>query len=319
MGRIAVLTSGGDAPGMNAALRAVVRSAVFNEVSICGIEHGYRGIFDNQIRALDRYSVADIIHKGGTILYTDRCAVMETENGPQNAAELLHKYDIDSLIVIGGDGTFHGAQALARCGIKVVAVPATIDNDVNCRDRARGFDTALNTAIEAIGRIRDTSSSHNRINVVQVMGRDCGDLALYSGLAGGAEYILVPEMPYDINDVAAKIMKGKEKGKMHSIVVFAEGCGDAKEICTAIQNVTDIETRATILGYTQRGGAPTAFDRILASRMGEMAVDMVLRGEVNHAVCYRGGEYISMPLDEALEYRHDFNTKVYETAMKLSV
>lgn len=319
MGRIAVLTSGGDAPGMNAALRAVVRTAVYNDISICGIEHGYQGIFDDQIRTLDRYSVADIIHKGGTILYTDRSQEMLTAQGPQRAAELLRKYEIDALIAIGGDGTYRGARALSERGIRVVTVPATIDNDVASTDYAIGYDTALNTAIDAIGRIRDTSSSHNRINVVQVMGRDCGDLALYSGLAGGAEYIIVPERPFDPETVAEKIMKGKEKGKMHSIVVFAEGCGDAQALCTELQSRTGIETRATILGYTQRGGAPSAFDRILASRMGELAVELIMNGIYNRAVCHLKGEFTHLSLDEALGMPHVFNEAVYETAMKLSV
>ncbi len=304
---------------MNAALRAIVRTAVYNDISICGIEHGYRGIFDDEIRILDRYSVADVIHRGGTVLFTDRCAEMMEEDGPQKAAELLNKYDIDSLIAIGGDGTYRGALALQKCGIKVITIPATIDNDVASTDYTIGFDTAVNTALDAISRIRDTTSSHNRINVVQVMGRHCGNIALYSGLAGGAEYIIIPEKPFDINEVARKIVAGKDKGKMHSIIVFAEGCGDVNQVCEQIQNITDMETRATVLGYTQRGGSPSAFDRVLASRMGALAVEKKMKGEYNQAICYRNGKYIGIPIEEALQMEHAVDEDVYRTAYELSI
>lgn len=319
MKSFAVLTSGGDSPGMNAALRAVVRSCIYNNVRIYGIDHGYKGIFDGQLHEMNRYSVADIIHKGGTILYTDRCKEMLHEGGPARAAELLLGYGIDGLIAIGGDGTYRGALSLAKHGINVMTIPGTIDNDIPCTDYCIGYDTALNTAVEAIGKIRDTSSSHNRINVVQVMGRNCGNLALYSGLAGGAEAIVVPEIKYTAHEVADKIMQGKDKGKMHSIVVFAEGCGNAVDFCNELEEITQIETRVTILGYTQRGGSPTAFDRILASRMGAYAVESLLKGEKNKAVCLKDNHYIGIDLQQALDMKYTFDESVYETALELSV
>lgn len=319
MKSFAVLTSGGDSPGMNAALRAVVRSCVYNNVRIYGIDHGYKGIFDGQIHEMNRYSVADIIHKGGTVLYTDRCKEMTSEGGAKRAAELLSGYGIDGLIAIGGDGTYKGALALSEYGINVMTIPGTIDNDIPCTDYCIGYDTALNTAVEAIGKIRDTSSSHNRINVVQVMGRNCGNLALYSGLAGGAEAIVVPEIPFSAHAVAEKIMLGKEKGKMHSIVVFAEGCGNAVDFCHKLEEITQIETRVTILGYTQRGGSPTAFDRILASRMGAYAVELLLAGEKNKAICLKDNHYMGMDLKQALSMEYSFDESVYQTAIELSI
>ena len=319
MKSIAVLTSGGDSPGMNAALRAVVRTSVYNGVRIFGIDHGYKGIFEGQIKELNRYSVADIIHRGGTILYTDRCREMYEEEGPKRAAEILKGYGIDALVAIGGDGTYRGALSLSEYGVDVIAIPGTIDNDIPCTDYTIGFDTALNTAVEAIGKIRDTSSSHNRINVVQVMGRNCGNLALYSGLAGGAEAIVIPEEKYNPAEICKKIMQGKDKGKMHSIIVFAEGAGDLDEFCREIETGTGIETRTTILGYIQRGGSPSAFDRILASRMGALAVELILKDEKNKAVCLKHNEYIGTDIKEALAMKYEFNRDVYQTALQLSV
>ncbi len=319
MRSIAVLTSGGDSPGMNAALRAVVRASVYNGVRVFGIEHGYKGIFEGQIKELNRYSVADIIHRGGTILYTDRCREMYERDGALRASELLKGYGIDALVAIGGDGTYRGARALSSYGVNVVTIPGTIDNDIPCTDYTIGFDTALNTAVEAIGKIRDTSSSHNRINVVQVMGRNSGNLAVYSGLAGGAEAIVIPEEKYDAASICKKIMQGKDRGKMHSIIVFAEGAGNLKKFCDEIEAGTGIETRTTILGYIQRGGSPTAFDRILASRMGSLAVDLILRDETNKAVCIKKNEYIGVDINQALAMKYDFNEDVYNTALKLSI
>ncbi|MBR4395079.1 MAG: 6-phosphofructokinase [Eubacteriaceae bacterium] len=317
--KLAVLTSGGDSPGMNAAIRAVVRTSVAMGIDIYGIDHGYRGIYEGEIHWMDRYSVADIIQRGGTILYTDRCDRMMDEDGPAEAAEILNKNGITGLIIIGGDGTFKGGLALKKYGIRVAAVPGTIDNDIACTDRTIGFDTAVNTALDAISRIRDTSSSHNRVNLVQVMGRNCGNLALYAGLAGGAEAICVPEIPFDADEIAHRVIIGKNKGKLHCIIVFAEGAGDMDMLSFELQKKTGIEVRSTVLGYTQRGGSPTASDRILASYMGSMAVRLLAEGDSGKAVCLDGREYTAVPLEEATNMSRILASDYYELARTLSV
>jgi 6-phosphofructokinase 1 len=316
---IAVLTSGGDSPGMNAAIRAVVRSAIYNDIHVYGINAGYQGLIDDKITKMGVYSVADIIQKGGTMLHTSRCKEMYTPEGVKKAAETLKKHEIEGLVVIGGDGSYKGAAALAREGIRVIAMPGTIDNDVACTDYTIGFDTALNTIIEAISKIRDTSLSHNRVNVVEVMGRNCGNLALYAGLAGGAEGICVPEIPYDMAKICAKTVAGKDRGKLHSIIVFAEGAGDLNEFCAQFEKCTSISVRRTVLGYIQRGGSPSAFDRILACKMGAMAVALLMGGKTNRAVCLRGDSYIDQDIEEALKMTRVFDNKTYEIAMQLSI
>ncbi|NLW69538.1 MAG: 6-phosphofructokinase [Eubacteriaceae bacterium] len=317
--RFALLTSGGDSPGMNAAIRAAVRKCISMGIEIYGINHGYRGIFEKDLRPMSRYSVADIIQRGGTILYSDRCDRMMDSDGPAEAAQILSEYEIDSLIVIGGDGTYKGAEALAKCGVKVMGIPGTIDNDIACTDSTIGFDTAVNTALDAISRIRDTTNSHNRINIVQVMGRACGNIALYSGLAGGAEAICVPEIPYDPDEIAQRVITGKNKGKLHCIIVFAEGAGDINALCKALEEKTSIETRQTVLGYTQRGGSPTAFDRILASTMGAMSVTLLSQGEANKAICLKNNKYISTDITQAVKMQRVFDKSIYELAMVLSI
>lgn len=317
--RIAVLTSGGDSPGMNAAIRAVVRECIYNGIDVYGVKQGYQGLIDNNMYKMNVYSVADIIHRGGTMLRTSRCMEMYEEEGVKKAADTLKANGIDNLVVIGGDGSYKGARSLAKYGIGVVTIPGTIDNDVACTDYTIGFDTAVNTVIEAISKIRDTSLSHNRASVVEVMGRNCGNLAIASGLAGGAEAIIVPERPYDINQICDKMIRGKDRGKLHSIIVYAEGAGDIGEFAGKVEKLTGMTVNVTDLGYIQRGGSPTAFDRILAARMGSMAVELIMKGETFRAVCYRGGEYVAVDLDEALQMQSPFDEESYEVAMHLSI
>ncbi len=317
--KIAVLTSGGDSPGMNAAIRAVVRECIYNGVEIYGVKFGYQGLIDDNMYKMNVYSVADIIQRGGTMLRTSRCMEMYEEKGVKKAADNLKANGIDKLIVIGGDGSYKGAVSLAKYGIDVITIPGTIDNDVACTDYTIGFDTAVNTVIDAISKIRDTSLSHNRASVVEVMGRNCGNLAIASGLAGGAEAIIVPEKDYNISEICEKMIKGKDRGKLHSIIVFAEGAGDIGDFAQKVEELTDLTVNVTDLGYIQRGGSPTAFDRILAARMGSMAVELLLKGEKFKAVCYRGGEYIAMDLDEALRMQSPFDEESYEVAMHLSI
>ncbi len=321
MQKVAVLTSGGDAPGMNAAIRAVVRSCIYYNIEVYGILHGYAGIYAGEFRQLNRFSVADIMQRGGTVLYTARCDEMMTEGGVQRAAEILKGNGITHLVVIGGDGSYKGALALSKYGVKVITMPATIDNDLACTKYSIGYDTALNTAIEAVSRIRDTTSSHNRVNVVQVMGRNCGNLALEAALAGGAEAVAIPEIKYNIQDISNSIVKGKQRGKLYSIVIFAEGAGDIDEFCKTVENITQVETRKTILGYIQRGGSPSALDRILAGRMGEYTVELIRSGKNQRAVCYSGAKYIDMDLSEALNMKIDKEQqkKILDTSIILAV
>lgn len=319
MKNIAVLTSGGDSPGMNAAIRAVVRTAIFNGAGVLGVREGYKGLIENSVINLGVYSVADIIHRGGTFLQTARIEEMKTPEGLKKAAETLQKHNVGGLVVIGGDGSYRGALELSKYGVNVAAVPATIDNDIPCTDYSIGFDTAVNTALEAISRIRDTSSSNNRVDIIEVMGRNCGNIALLSGLAGGAEAIVVPEVPYSIEEICEKMLKGKKRGKLHSIMVFAEGSGDVREFCRQVEHVSGVDCRATILGYIQRGGAPSAFDRIIASRMGAAATETLLAGRRNKAICMRENKYIDMDLNDALAVQYHFDEEAYRVAMQLSI
>ncbi len=319
MRRIGVLTSGGDAPGMNAAIRAIVRTAIYNKVEVFGIKRGFTGLIEQDIEPMNVYSVADIIQKGGTILRSSRSEYFMTEAGQKKAIKNLNDFDIEGLIVIGGDGSFRGAQELSKKGITTVGVPGTIDNDIGCTDYSIGFDTALNTAIEAIGKIRDTTSSHNRVNVVEVMGRDCGDIALFAGLAGGAESIIVPEKAYNLDHICDKLLRGKDRGKLHSIIILAEGAGNFNDVCKGIEERTGVVTRGTNLGYIQRGGSPSPFDRILASRMGYMAVNLLLEGKDSRVTCLRHNKYIDMDIDEALEIKKEFDVESYKISDILSI
>lgn len=296
---IGVLTSGGDAPGMNAAIRAVVRTALSKGLRVKGIMRGYAGLLNEEIIDMDARSVSDIIQKGGTILYTARCEEFRTAEGQQKGAEICRKYGIDGLVVIGGDGSFQGAQKLSHLGINTIGVPGTIDLDIACTDYTIGFDTAVNTAMEAIDKIRDTSTSHERCSVIEVMGRRAGYIALWCGIANGAEDILLPER-YDGDEskLIEHIKDTKKKGKKHHIVINAEGIGDSQKLAEKIEAETGMETRATILGHMQRGGSPTCKDRVYASLMGAYAVDLLCEGKSNRVVAYAHGDYVDYEIDE---------------------
>lgn len=318
MKKIAILTSGGDAPGMNAAIRAVTRTALDKGLEVVGIERGYSGLINGEFIPLNRNSVSDIIQRGGTILRTARCLEFKKEEVRQRAVKILKAYGVDALVVIGGDGSFTGAKLLSKLGVKTVGLPGTIDNDLAYTDYTIGFDTTLNTVLDAINKIRDTSSSHERVSIIEVMGRRCGDIALYTGLAGGAEAILVPEKGYDKNELYRTIMEGKHAGKTHSIIMLAEGIGGAFELAKDIEDVTGIESRATVLGHIQRGGSPSAFDRILASNMGAKAVEVLLEGKTSRVIGIRNNHIIDDDIDEALSMESHFNEELYNVAQILS-
>lgn len=319
MKTIGVLTSGGDAPGMNAAIRAVIRTGIYNNLKVMGIKQGYNGLIDGNIYEMNLSSVADIIHRGGTMLRTARCEEFTTEAGREKAMTVLKVFRIDGLIVIGGDGSLKGARELNKLGVPTIGVPGTIDNDLGYTDFTIGFDTAINTVIDAIGKIRDTSTSHGRANIIEVMGRHCGDIALNAGLAGGAESIIVPEEGFNIEDVCKRLIQGKNRGKLHSIILLAEGVGNAYELGDEIQKSTGIETRVTILGHLQRGGSPTALDRIIASKMGAKAVQLLIEGKSSRTLGIRGNMIIDNDIDEALSAKRDFDKETYELTKILSI
>jgi len=319
MKNIGVLTSGGDSPGMNAAIRAVVRTSIYNGLKVYGIRRGYNGLIHGDVVEMNLSSVGDIIHRGGTILRTARCEEFQTEEGLQKALNIIEVFDFDGLVVIGGDGTFRGAWELCKRGVACVAVPGTIDNDLPYTDYTIGFDTAVNTVVDAINKIRDTTTSHERISVIEVMGRNSGDIALYAGLAGGAESIIVPEMYYSTDEVCKRLLQGKNRGKLHSIILVAEGAGKATALAEEIHKKINMEVRVTILGYLQRGGNPTAFDRILASRLGSKAVEVLMNGDSGKAVGIRDNKIIIEPIDKALEMKKKFDVDMYELAKILSI
>lgn len=318
MRTIGVLTSGGDAPGMNAAIRAVVRAGLDRGFRVMGIQRGYSGLLNGEIFEMNRHSVSDIIHRGGTILKTARCEEFKKEEVRKKAAQILKVFGIDGLVVIGGDGSFTGARLLSELGVKTIGIPGTIDNDLSYTQYTLGFDTALNTVLDAINKLRDTSTSHERISIVEVMGRNCGDIALYAGLAGGAESIILPEKGYNLDDVCKTILDGKLKGKIHNLIIVAEGVGGANDLAEKIEDITGIETRATILGHIQRGGSPSAFDRILASRMGARAVELLAEGKTARVIGTEGGEIIDLDTNEALAIKRPFNENLFEVARALS-
>ena len=319
MKKIGVLTSGGDAPGMNAAIRAIVRTAIYNDLKVVGIERGYIGLLNGEIKEMHISSVGDIIHRGGTILKTSRCEKLKTEAGINEAIHILEKNEIDGLIVIGGDGSFQGANKLGRANIKIMGIPGTIDNDLAYTDYTIGFDTAVNTVLDSISKIRDTSMSHEKVTIIEVMGRCCGDIALYAGLAGGAESILVPEEKYEVNKICEKMLQGKKRGKAHNIIVLAEGRESAAELQKEIWNMTGIESRITVLGYLQRGGIPTAVDRILASRMGAKAVNLLIEGKSNRAIGIKDNHLIDLDIMEALTKKKAFDHEMYNLSQTLSI
>jgi len=267
---------------------------------------------------MNRHSVSDIIHRGGTVLRTARCEEFKTEEGRRKAANVLKVFGVNGLVVIGGDGSFHGAQLLSKIGVSTIGLPGTIDNDLTYTDYTIGFDTALNTVLDAMNKLRDTSASHERVSIVEVMGRDCGDLALFAAIAGGAEKAIIPEKGYDLDELCRLILAGKLKGKMHNLILLAEGVGGANELAVKVEELTGIETRATILGHIQRGGSPSASDRILASKMGVRAVDLLIEGKTSRVVGIKGNEIIDMDIDEALALPRSFDEELYEIARILS-
>ena len=317
---IGVLTSGGDAPGMNAAIRAVVRTGIAKGLNVKGIMRGYAGLLKEEIVDMDSRSVSDIIQRGGTILYTARCSEFRTEEGQKLGAEICKKHGIDGIVVIGGDGSFNGACKLANLGINTIGLPGTIDQDIACTDYTIGFDTAINTAMEAIDKVRDTSTSHERCSVIEVMGRDAGYLALWCGIANGAEKILMPEEhDYDEEKIIEDIQESRKRGKKNYIIINAEGVGDSMNMAKRIEEATGMETRATILGHMQRGGSPTCKDRVYASIMGAKAVDLLLEGKTNRVVGYKHGEYVDFDIDEALGMTKGIPAYQYEIAKELAL
>ena len=317
---IGVLTSGGDAPGMNAAIRAVVRAGISSGLKVKGVRRGYAGLLEEDIIDMDTMSVTDIVQRGGTILFTSRCKEMMTPEGQQKAADICRKHGIDGMVVIGGDGSFRGAQKLASLGVNTIGVPGTIDLDIACTEYTIGFDTAVNTAMEAIDKVRDTSTSHERCSVIEVMGRNAGYLALWCGIANGAEDILLPEKyDYDEQKLINNIIEGRKRGKKHHIIINAEGIGHSSSMAKRIEAATGIETRATILGHMQRGGSPTAKDRVYASTMGALAVDLLCEGKSNRVVGYRHGAFVDFDIDEALAMKKEISEYEYQIAKNLSI
>lgn len=316
---IGVLTSGGDAPGMNAAIRAVVRKGLSNGVKVKGIKRGYLGLLNEEIIDMEAKDVADIIQKGGTILGTARCLEMKQPEVQAHAADICRKHGIDGLVVIGGDGSYRGAQALARNGINTIGVPGTIDLDIACTEYTIGFDTAINTAMEAIDKVRDTSSSHERCSIIEVMGRNAGYIALWTGIANGAEDILLPEKyDYDEQALIDNIIASRKRGKTHHIIVNAEGIGHSTSMAKRIEAATGIETRATILGYLQRGGNPTCKDRFYASIMGAYSADILCEGKSNRVVAYKHGEFVDYDIEEALNMTKTIDEYQFDICKKLS-
>lgn len=318
MKTIGVLTSGGDAPGMNAAIRAVVRTAIARGLNVKGILKGYNGLLNEEIIDMAATSVSDTIDRGGTILYTARCLEFIDPEYQKKGAEICRKHGINGLVVIGGDGSFKGAQKLSALGINTIGVPGTIDLDIACTDYTIGFDTAINTAMSAIDKIRDTSTSHERCSIIEVMGRNAGHIALWCGIANGAEDILLPgKYDYDMKKLINKIIDNKRRGKKHYIIVNAEGIGHSAEMAAEIEEATGIETRATILGHMQRGGSPSCKDRVYASMMGSYAADLLCDGKSNRVVAYKDGKFVDYDIDEALAMQKDVDEHMYEVSKLL--
>ncbi|AQQ55025.1 6-phosphofructokinase [Planococcus lenghuensis] len=319
MKKIGVLTSGGDAPGMNAAVRAVVRKGIFHGLEVAGIFNGYQGLIDGRIESLDLGDVGDIIQRGGTKLHSARCPEFITPEGQQKGIEQMKKHGLEGLVVIGGDGSYRGAMALSKHGFPCVGVPGTIDNDIPGTDFTIGFDTALNTIIEAIDKIRDTATSHERTFIIEVMGRDAGDLALWAGLAGGAETILIPEEKYNIKDMLVRLDKGKARGKKHSIIIVAEGVMSGGELAKLIGAETGIDTRVSVLGHIQRGGTPTGRDRVLASLFGARAVEVLKEGAGGRAIGMKNNQVVDYDMTEAFNSSHKTDLSLFTLSKELSI
>ena len=310
---IGVLTSGGDAPGMNAAIRAVVRRGIAQGLKVVGIKRGYAGLLQGEVVEMKPWNVSDIIERGGTILQTARCLEFQTAEGQEKGAEVCRELGIDGIIVIGGDGSFRGAQKLAALGVNTIGVPGTIDLDIACTDYTIGFDTAVNTAMEAIDKVRDTSTSHERCSIIEVMGRNAGFIAMWCGIANGAEDILLPEKyDYDEQKLVNHIIENRKKGKKHHIIINAEGIGHSVSMAKRIEAATGMETRATILGHMQRGGSPSCKDRVYASTMGAWAVDLLCQGKSNRVVVHKNGEFTDFDIDDALLMTKDISEYQYE-------
>jgi len=319
MKKIAVLTSGGDSPGMNAAVRAVTRKAIYHGIEVYGVYNGYQGLLQDKIEKLELGSVGDTIQRGGTFLRSARCPEFKDKEVRKQAIENLYKRGIEALVVIGGDGSYRGAQRLNEEGIKTIAVPGTIDNDINGTDFTIGFDTALNTIIDTVDKIRDTASSHERTFIIEVMGRDAGDLALWAGLAGGAETILIPEEKVQIEHIAERIQKGIERGKKHSVIIVAEGVMSASECSQELKKYINVDTRESVLGHMQRGGAPTGVDRVLASRLGAYAVELLMNNESGYAVGIKSNQLSKTTFDEVFKEAHQIDHKLYQLSEELSI
>lgn len=318
--KIAVLTSGGDAPGMNAAIRSVTRTALNRGVDVFGVYRGFNGLINSDIFPMNLRSVSDIIHRGGTMLYTARCPEFNTEQGVQKAVEVCRDNGIEGVVVIGGDGSFRGARDLTKRGMPCVGIPGTIDNDISCCDYTIGFDTAMNTCMDMVDKLRDTAQSHDRCSVVEVMGRNAGYLALNVGIAVGATSVLIPEIPYDFErDILKRMNTTSYTGKKHFIVVVAEGVGGVMELSEKIEKLTGIESRATILGHVQRGGSPTVRDRILASEMGHHAVELLLEGKSNRVVSFQNDKILDFDIEVALEMKKPFDFELYNMAHEISI
>ena len=320
MKKIGILTSGGDAPGMNAAIRAVVRTALSRGLKVKGIKRGYNGLLNEEIIDMEARNVSDILQRGGTVLGTARCLEFKKAEYQKKGADICRKHGIDGIVVIGGDGSYRGAQALSRLGINTVGLPGTIDLDIACTDYTIGFDTAVNTAMQAIDKVKDTSSSHERCSIIEVMGRNAGYIALWCGIANGAEDILIPEK-YDYNEqeIINHIIDSRKKGKTHHIIINAEGIGHSTSMAKRIEAATGIETRATILGYMQRGGNPTAIDRYYASIMGAYAVDIMIQGKTNRVVGYKHGEFVDFDIEDALQMEKGIDEYQFEVAHLLTI
>ncbi|NLZ52081.1 MAG: 6-phosphofructokinase [Thermoanaerobacteraceae bacterium] len=318
MNRIGVLTSGGDAPGMNAAVRAIVRKAVYHGIEVYGIHRGFMGLINSDFIKLDISSVGDIIHRGGTVLLTARCEEFKTKEGQEKALKNLEAFGIEGMIVIGGDGSLRGANVLSKMGIPTIGIPTTIDNDIAFTDNCIGFDTAVNTVVDALNKVRDTATSHERTFVIEVMGRKAGHLALHTGLASGAETILVPEIPFDLDAICEKIESGYKRGKLHSIIVVAEGAANSFKVGEAIKEKTNLETRVIILGHLQRGGTPSAYDRILASRFGGKAIDLLKENVRDKMIGLINGELVLTDIDKVLSTSKPLDMELFELADILS-
>lgn len=319
MAKIAILTSGGDSPGMNACIRACVRYALYKGFDVFGVDRGYKGLIENNLIEMNSRSVSDIIQRGGTILHTARSVEFKDPKYRKIAADNLRSRGIENLIVIGGDGSFHGAQLLSNeNGIKVVGIPGTIDNDLPYTDFTLGFDTAVNTVLWAINALRDTMTSHDRVSILQVMGRNCGDIALYSAISGGAEYALVPEVPYDLEEITQNIVASQKRGKTSNFIIVAEGAGDVNAIEQRLTK-EGIFVRSTILGHIQRGGAPSMQDRVLAARFGVRAVELIEEGQTNRVIGIKDNHIIDRNIDDALALKRHFNKELYDIAHALSL